>query len=116
MTLKKNEVIEYKLTETNLITGYQLWNKKKRPDLIDNPDPPDEMIEEGLFDKYDRPYWQLSDDIITKQALPPPSQLQVAKDYIDNLSRYEMLKLICKGIQNKNDNDYEYFEGMVNQL
>lgn len=116
MILKKNEVIEYKTTVTGLITGYQLWNKKKRPDLIDNPGPPDEMIEEGLLDEYNRPYWLLKNGVIGKVTLGPPEPGEVAENYIQNLSYYDTLKLICKGIQNKNDDDYEYFESMVNNL
>ena len=116
MKLNKNQVIEFKLNDENFITGYQIWNRKRRIDLIDEVEPPDEMVKEGLFDQFNRPIWRHVGDAIVKQILPDPSPVLVAKDYINNLSRYEMLKLICKGIQNKNDDDFVDFMDKVNLL
>lgn len=116
MTLKDKEVIEYKLDSLDMIIGYQLYNKKKRPDLIGYIDPPDQMIEEGFLDEYNRPCWLHTGTEINKVDLGEPTPVEDASRFMQELTRVEMLKLIDKGIQNKNDPDYLDLMDKVNLL
>jgi hypothetical protein len=116
MKLKKNEVIDYVLNEFAFITGWQLHNKKKRPDLADYIEPPDQMTEEGLLDEYDRPCWLHRDGQIRKVDLGDPTPVEDAQKYFQELSRLDMIKLLIKGIENKNDSDYTDFVDKINLL
>jgi hypothetical protein len=115
---KKFDVVwEYDLDSINMVIGFKAWNRKKRPDLIGNPEPPYEMQSpEGLKDEYGRPCWLLRNGELGKVDLGDPTPVEDAQRYFQELSRLDMIKLLIKGIENKNDSDYTDFVDKINLL
>jgi hypothetical protein len=104
MILKEKEVIHYFLDESDRITGWEILPKKKRPDLINNPPPLDEMLI-SLVDEFGNYLFVLQDEEIVKIPTPA-SQKQLALKEINDYSTIELIEILIKGINNKNDKDF----------
>ena len=113
----KKVVYEYILDSLGMIKEIRAWKSKKRPELIENPEPPIELQEIGaLRDQYGRPCWLFRDNQVRKVDLGDPTPVEDAQRYFQELSKLDMLKLLFKGIENKNDSDYTDFVDKINLL
>ena len=110
MMLNNNEVIEYFLDEENNITGFQRWPETKRKEFKKNPPLLDEIIEHGLKDEYRRPKYKLINNKIVKIELKNPTSIQMLK----NMSMIDMVKVLIKGIENKNNSEFKNFCEIIN--
>ncbi len=97
------KVVEYFLDGNN-IKGWQLWTVEKRPDLKNNP-MPNNIDAFNLKDQYGNYKYRLENNQIIENNIIS-TEKQLIEEEIKNLSKKDLLKLMIKGIENKNDPEY----------
>jgi len=100
--LKDFEVIEYFLNDNNNITELRIQPKIKRPDLINNPEPLEEMCIPGwVKDQYGNYKYKLKNNkIILNNPIPSQDQLDDEKARKAMRLWYKVIKGIYKGTIN----------------
>ena len=109
--LKQFEVIEYFTDENNNITGHQLWPKKKRSDLIDNPDPPDSDYK----DQYGNCKYKFENGKIVEN-ITPPTESQIELRNFRKTDLLNIIRILLKGIQDNSDKDFLDFVAKIGKI
>lgn len=107
MKLKRSEVIEYVTDSEGNIISTRILNKNKNLDFKHNPEPPDELIKDGLKDEHGRHKWTFKNGIVAKKKLGSLTSLEEASALYRGLSLREIVRRLTLGIKNKNNSLFQ---------
>lgn len=102
------------------ITGYQEWNSELYPDkyedCIDNPPPIPQMSIPGWQrDQYGNYRFKMIDNEIRYTPTTPTTEQQSLKEVREIQFKY-LLKILAKGILDRNDPDFVNFLNKLNNI
>lgn len=107
MKLKNFEVMEYVTDSEDNITATRILNKKNYGHLKDTPEPPDELIKDGLKDEYGRYKWTFKDGVVAKKELGSLTSFEEAIALYRGMSLREIVRRLTLGIKNKNNSLFQ---------
>lgn len=99
-------VYEYRLNKDGYCLGWSTIPAHKRPDLKDIPEPLPEMKIDGQFDSQRRIFVNGKIFRLENNAWIAESHSDPVKNYRKNWPHDKIIDALCKGIADKNDQDY----------